>query len=69
MSKYIKNNGNSKVVAAVFGALLLVLVIAWVLLENAAAEERNRIKPDRVFPMANAHIGWEQSWHRGAWNE
>lgn len=26
-------------------------------------------EPDRVFPMANAHISWEQSHHNGAWSD
>ena len=68
MSKYIKNNGNSKV-AILFSILLLVIVIAWVWFERAEAEERNRIKPDAVYPMANAQISWNQTWYKGAWGE
>ena len=66
MSKYIKNNGNSKV-AVFFAILLLVIVVSWVWFERAAAEERNRIKPDAVYPMTNASVTWEQTWYKGAW--
>ena len=26
------------------------------------------LKPDGVYPMANATISWEQTYHPGAWN-
>lgn len=68
MSKYIKENPNRKVVIF-FSILLLIIVIAWVWFEQAEAEERNRIQPDAVYPMANAHISWNQTWYKGAWNE
>lgn len=68
MSKYIKNNGNSKV-AVFFAILLLVIVVSWVWFEREAAAERNRIQPDAVYPMANACVTWEQTWHKGAWGK
>lgn len=68
MSKYIKNNRNSKV-TIIFSVILLVIVVAWVWLETAQARERDTIKPDGEFPMVNANVSWEQTWHKGAWNE
>ena len=26
-------------------------------------------EPDVVYPMANSHISWSQTWHAGSWGE
>ena len=46
--------------------LAVIIGLAWNYLESSEAEE---LKPDAVYPMANAHISWLQTYHGGAWNE
>ena len=60
MNKYIRNNGSSKG-PVIMGIILLVIVIAWVMLERA--EARSAWEPDVIYPMANQHIelrGWNR---------
>ena len=48
-------------------ALMIVGGIAF-MLEDAAAQ-MDRWEPDRVYPMANTNISWDQTFHAGGWTE
>lgn len=56
MSKYIRNDGNRKV-PVIAAIIIIVIVVAWVLLENA--EALSAWEPDVIYPMANQHIEWQ----------
>lgn len=50
--------------------VLAVITIAnAVFLLNRAEEARNRWEPDVEYPMANAHISWEQTFYPGGVEE
>ena len=46
--------------------LAIIIGLAWNYLESSETEE---LKPDVIYPMANAHISWLQTYHGGGWNE
>lgn len=66
MSKYIRKETKGSIIFIVLMILAIIIGLAWNYLESGEAE---RQKPDAVYPMANAHISWEQTFHGGAWNE
>lgn len=47
------------------GTAIVCGMIGWLIGSGAGAEEK--WQPDAEFPMANAHITWEQTYHAGAW--
>lgn len=66
MSKYIKKERQGSIIFIVVIILAIIIGLLWNYLERGEAEGQ---KPDAVYPMANAHITWEQTFHGGAWNE
>lgn len=66
MSKYIKKERQGSIIFIVVIILAIIIGLLWNYLESGEAEGQ---KPDAVYPMANAHITWEQTFHGGAWNE
>lgn len=66
MSKYIKKETRGSIIFILIIILAVIIGLLWNYLESGEAEEQ---KPDAVYPMANAHISWEQTFHGGAWNE
>lgn len=66
MSKYIKKETRGSIIFIIMIILAIIIGLAWNYLESGEAEGQ---KPDAVYPMANAHISWEQTFHGGAWNE
>lgn len=62
--KYIKKETKGQIVFILMILLAIMIGLLWNLL---AAEEVK--EPDKVYPMANAHISWEQTFKGGAWNE
>lgn len=66
MSKYIKKETRGSIIFILMIILAIIIGLAWNYLEIGEAEGQ---KPDAVYPMANAHISWEQTFHGGAWNE
>ena len=66
MSKYIKKETRGSIIFILMIILAVIIGLAWNYLESGEAEGQ---KPDTVYPMANAHISWEQTHHGGAWNE
>ena len=66
MSKYIKKETRGSIIFILMIILAIIIGLLWNYLESGEAEGQ---KPDTVYPMANAHISWEQTFHGGAWNE
>ena len=66
MSKYIKKERQGSIIFIVVIILAIIIGLLWNYLESGEAEG---LKPDKVYPMANAHISWEQTFHGGTWNE
>ena len=66
MSKYIKPESKGQIIFIVCMILAIIIGLAWNYLESSEAEG---LKPDKVYPMTNVHISWEQTFHGGAWNE
>lgn len=64
--KYSTAERERKVFAVVMIAIMVILV-TWFVLEACGVFAGPTAKPDRVYPMANAHISWEQSFHAGGW--
>lgn len=62
--KYIKKETKGQIVFILMILLAIMIGLLWNLL---AAEEVK--EPDKVYPMANAHISWEQTYKGGSWNE
>ena len=66
MSKYIKKERQGSIIFIVVIILAVIIGLAWNYIESGEAEG---LKPDADYPMVNAHITWEQTFHGGAWNE
>ncbi len=65
MSKYIKPERKGQIIFIVCILLAIVIGLVW----NAIDADRRMVAPDATYPIANAHISWEQTYHGGAWNE
>lgn len=63
--KYNTQKNRSTRARAILIMVLAALTIAHAVTVLAAAERRTRWKPDVVYPMANAHISWEQTFYPG----
>lgn len=57
----------ARAIILLIAALIIVGGIAF-MLEDAAAQ-MDSWQPDRVYPMANTNISWEQTFHSGGWTE
>ena len=66
MSKYIKKERQGSIIFILMIILAIIIGLAWNYIESGEAEG---LKPDAVYPMANAHISWLQTYHGGGWNE
>ena len=68
MSKYIKKETKGQIIFIVMILLAIVIGLAWNYLDaqNSVPEWPGELK---TYPMANANISWEQSFHYGAWGE
>ena len=65
--KYIiTNERKGQIIFVVVIILAIIIGLAWNYLESGEAEGQ---RPDAVYPMANAHISWLQTYHGGGWNE
>ena len=63
--KYSTHKGE-KIVLAVVITALLAMIGAWIALEKAEAQKG--WQPEGSYPMVNANISWQQTFHSGAWN-
>lgn len=64
--KYNTYEKERKVFALVMLIILLALIVLAVLTACGAFDQAVW-KPDVSYPMANAKISWEQTYHPGAW--
>ena len=65
MSKYIKKETKGQIIFVIMIILAIVIGLVW----NAVEESNKPPTWQMSYPMANAHISWEQTYHGGAWNE
>ena len=65
MSKYIKRETKGQIIFVI----LLILAIVGGLVWNTIEESKTQPAWQTEYPMANANISWEQTFHGGAWNE
>ena len=66
MSKYIKPETKGQIIFVIMIVLAIVIGLVWNALEDNSAP---KWEPVGSYPIANAHISWEQTFHGGAWNE
>lgn len=66
MRKYSTIDKERKVFAAVM-IIIILLLITWMVLEICGVFDAPVWKPDKVYPLANANVSWEQSFHHGSW--
>lgn len=64
-NKYIKKEQKGQILFIICILIAIAIGLIW----SAAEEDKKVLTPDKVYPMANAHISWEQTFHGGAWNE
>ena len=62
---YIKKETKGQIVFVLVILLAIITGIVWAVIENE--QEAEKWKPAEVYPMANAHISWEQTFHPGGW--
>ena len=62
---YIKKETKGQIVFVLVILLAIITGIVWAVIENE--QDAQKWKPAEVYPMANAHISWEQTFHPGAW--
>ena len=60
---YIKKETKGQIIFIIF----LLIAIAAGLIWNAIELDRNTLRPDAEYPIANASISWEQTHHPGPW--
>lgn len=60
---YIKKETKGQIIFIIF----LLIAIAAGLIWNAIELDKNTLKPDAEYPIANASISWEQTHHPGPW--
>ena len=65
MSKYIKPERKGQIIFIVCILLAIVIGLVW----NELEANNQPQTWQTSYPMANAHISWEQTYHGGAWNE
>ena len=64
-NKYIRPEQKGQIIFVIFILLAIAVGLIW----NVIEEDKKAVVPDASFPMANAHISWEQSFYGGgmAW--
>ena len=60
---YIKKETKGSIIFILMILLAIMIGLVWNILEAEPVKE-----PDVCYPMANARISWEQSFHAGSWN-
>ena len=64
MRKDCTTNELKKRIPMILAIMLLAVMVAL----NVCVKEPE-LEPDGVFPMANAHVSWEQTYFSGGWTE
>jgi len=63
MSRYTKKERIGQIVFIFCILLAIVIGLLW-----SAIDEMNRtVQPDVSYPIVNANISWEESFHPGSW--
>ena len=57
----------NRIFAAVMLLIIILILAAGVLELCGVFDNENVWEPTEVYPMANANISWEQSFHPGGW--
>ena len=57
-----------KAFATALIAILAVFVV-WAVLTLCGVFEKPTWEPDVSYPMANANVGWNQTFYAGGWSE
>ncbi len=65
-NKYIRKETKGQIIFIVLIILAVLIGLLWNALER---EPEYNWEPATSFPIANAQISWEQTFHGGAWNE
>ena len=60
-----KKNRSTRARAILIMVLAALTIIHGVMVLEKAEARRTRWEPDVEYPMANAHIGWEQTFYPG----
>ena len=60
-----KKNRSTRARAILICVLAVITIIHGVMVLEQAEAKRVRWEPDVVYPMANAHISWEQTYYPG----
>ena len=66
MSKYIKKETKGQIIFIVVLLIAIAVGLIWSEMEN---QPEYKWEPAVSYPMANANISWEQSFHSGGWGE
>ena len=62
---YIKKETRGQIIFIVCILLAIIIGLAWTIIEDM--NDGPEWKPAAVYPMANAHISWEQTYRPGGW--
>lgn len=61
---YIRKETRGSIVFILMILAAIMIGLVWNVLEAEPVQT-----PDAVYPMANAHISWEQTFRPGGWND
>lgn len=61
---YIRKETRGSIVFILMILAAIMIGLVWNVLEAEPVQT-----PDKVYPMANAHISWEQTFKPGGWND
>ena len=63
MSKYIKPERKGQIIFIVMILLAIIIGLAWNMIEAEGQQQTWQTS----YPMASAHISWEQTYYQGPW--
>ena len=63
---YIKKEQKGQIIFLVFILLAIAIGLIWNELERMETE---KVQPDISYPMTNASISWQQTYHSGPWSD
>ena len=63
MSTYIKPERKGQIIFIIMILLAIIIGLAWNMIEAEGQQQTWQTS----YPMANAHISWEQTYYPGPW--